>query len=59
MTKEVCPEIPACKEYVAEETYKNFCSTKNWIYCGNPKSLAIAMGLLKPPKEWQKLSSRT
>jgi len=59
VTEKVCPELLECKEYVAEETYKSVCSTKNWIHCENCRSLAIEMGLLKLPKEWQKLSSRT
>jgi len=59
MTEQICPELLECKEYVAEDTYKSFCSTKNWIHCGHCRSLAIAIGLLKLLKEWQKLSSRT
>jgi len=57
--EEVCPELHECKEYVTEDTYKGLCSTKYWIHCEACRTLAKEMGLLKLPKEWQKLSSRT
>jgi len=59
MTEEVCPEILECKDYVSEDTYKYFCTTKDWIHCNQVRSLAIEMGLLRLPREWKKLSSET